>query len=295
MKYKVLVAGNNTSVINDLYEYKNENFEFLTSSMRPADLQSHARNLEINLFLYCQGAESTDNANAIVAIRNTLLKKRIPTAIVSDTSEDDVNASAFPGGPPHLLLQRPITAAHIQKKMNEFLELSIEEQLGEVDNTKKQKEALSKKDKSSNFSDTQSLLSMIDSAIEDIEMGPKRILIIDDDPQMLKTIKALLDGKYEIATAINGSLGRRFLEKKPVDLILLDYEMPKEDGPEVLKTLREDPEWKSIPVIFLTGINDVSKISKALALKPQGYLLKPIDQAKLIETIQEALSHPMEY
>lgn len=295
MKNKLLIAGNNTSVINDLFEHKDQNIELITSSMRPADLQAHVRNLEFDLFLYCRGAESTDNANSIISLRNTLMSKRIPIAIVSDTNEDDFSNVSFPGGPPELLLQRPITAAHIQKKVKEFLELSIEDQFGENKKKTNNRESSNENHISSTFNDTQSILSMIDDAIENIELGPKRILIIDDDPQMLKTIKGLLDKKYEIATAINGSLGRRFLEKKPVDLILLDYEMPNEDGPTVLKSLREDPEWNTIPVIFLTGINDVSKISKALSLKPQGYLLKPIDQAKLLNTIQEALSKPIEY
>ncbi len=261
--------------------------------MMPADLQAHARNLDLDLFIYCQGAESNDNANAIISMRNTLSQKRVPTVIVSDTNEEDFSVMNFPGGPPELLLQRPITAARIQKKIGEFLELSKDEQFRAEDKQKKNNPP--RPNSNAGFSNTQSLLSMIDNAIENLESGPKRILIIDDDPQMLKTIKGLLDNKYEIATAINASLGRRFLEKKQVDLILLDYEMPNEDGPAVLKTLREDPEWKNIPVVFLTSINDKSKISKALALKPQGYLLKPIDQAKLISTVQKVLAKPLEY
>ena len=70
-------------------------------------------------------------------------------------------------------------------------------------------------------------------------------------------------------------------------MILLDYEMPVENGPEVLMKIRENEELAKIPVIFLTGISETDKIKQALILKPQGYLLKPIDRTKLFETIEQ--------
>ena len=73
------------------------------------------------------------------------------------------------------------------------------------------------------------------------------------------------------------------------NLILLDYEMPGENGPEVLEKLRANPITNQIPVIFLTGINDRKKIQQVLALKPQGYLLKPIDHDKLVEAIENTI------
>ena len=63
--------------------------------------------------------------------------------------------------------------------------------------------------------------------------------------------------------------------------------MPLESGPDVLKKLRDNPTTQNIPVIFLTGISERDKIEKALALKPQGYLLKPIDHIKLLSTISK--------
>ena len=65
--------------------------------------------------------------------------------------------------------------------------------------------------------------------------------------------------------------------------------MPEENGPAVLEKLRANPVTSSIPVIFLTGINDRKKIQQVLALKPQGYLLKPIDHDKLVATIEETI------
>ena len=61
------------------------------------------------------------------------------------------------------------------------------------------------------------------------------------------------------------------------------------NGPAVLEELRKDPYLSTIPVVFLTGINDVEKIKSALALKPQGYLLKPVDRDSLHTKIKELI------
>ena len=90
-----------------------------------------------------------------------------------------------------------------------------------------------------------------------------------------------------MATAINGSVALRFLTKKTTDLILLDYEMPGQSGDSVLSILRGSATTRDIPVIFLTGVSDTSKIAKVLALRPQGYLLKPVDRAKLSVEIKK--------
>lgn len=117
--------------------------------------------------------------------------------------------------------------------------------------------------------------------------GRGRILVIDDNPLMLKVIKEHLHEEYDVATAVNGKVAFRYLENRSVDLILLDYEMPDEDGPAVLEKLRAMESVKDVPVIFLTGISDKKKITKALIMKPEGYLLKPIDHDKLIATIKK--------
>ena len=72
-------------------------------------------------------------------------------------------------------------------------------------------------------------------------------------------------------------------------MILLAYEMPIINGGEVLKKLRENPATKDIPVVFLTGVSNRSTIQEVLAMKPQGYLLKPIDSEKLFKVIMDVL------
>lgn len=116
----------------------------------------------------------------------------------------------------------------------------------------------------------------------------RHILVVDDDVRILRFLKAYLR-EYDVATAVNGSQAMKFLETKKTDLILLDYEMPVENGPEVLKKLRENERTKEIPVVFLTGVADSDKIQEVLLMKPQGYLLKPINRGKLMEIIKKVI------
>ena len=104
---------------------------------------------------------------------------------------------------------------------------------------------------------------------------------------MLKVVKEHLHDKYDVATAINAKVAYKFLESKKTDMILLDYAMPGEDGPMVYGNLRQRPELANIPIVFLTGVSDKTKITAALTLKPQGYLLKPIDKERLLGTIEK--------
>lgn len=121
---------------------------------------------------------------------------------------------------------------------------------------------------------------------KDGEIRRKHILVVDDDVRILKMLKVHLQD-YDVATAISGKLALKFLETKTTDLILLDYEMPGEKGPEVLKKLRDNDKTKDIPVIFLTGVAEKDKIEEVLLMQPQGYLLKPINRTKLLETIKK--------
>jgi CheY-like chemotaxis protein len=125
---------------------------------------------------------------------------------------------------------------------------------------------------------------------KDVAEGEKlHVLVVDDDVRMIKTLKLFLEDEYQVATAVNGTIALRYLENKPADLILLDYEMPDLSGPEVLDLIRSHKGLTKIPVVFLTGASERSKIAKALALKPQGYLLKPVERAALMSKLHEIL------
>jgi CheY-like chemotaxis protein len=117
-------------------------------------------------------------------------------------------------------------------------------------------------------------------------VNKKSILIVDDDPNYMSLIREWLKDSYKVSMATSGLRAMKWLgaENKD-DLILLDYEMPVTDGPQVLEMLRSDEETKHIPVIFLTGRGDKESVMSVMSLKPQGYLLKTISRAELLDKL----------
>ena len=118
----------------------------------------------------------------------------------------------------------------------------------------------------------------------------KKILVVDDSGILLRSVKAMLEPLYEVAVATDGKKALERAKKKKPDLILLDYEMPVMNGKETLEELRNDEELKNIPVVFLTSVADRESIAAVLKLQPEGYLLKPIEQARMLETIEKVLA-----
>lgn len=130
-----------------------------------------------------------------------------------------------------------------------------------------------------------------EGAVEKSMAGDKkRILVVDDNGTTLRTMKAMLEGNYEVAIAISGAQAMTSIGKKRPDLILLDYEMPVCDGRMTLEMIRADEEMKDIPVVFLTAVNDRANIEAVLKLKPAGYFLKPAMKDKLIAEIEKILN-----
>jgi CheY-like chemotaxis protein len=105
----------------------------------------------------------------------------------------------------------------------------------------------------------------------------KKILLIDDDPLMLKSLSRwlVLQG-FEVVTALNGEEGIKSVSQAIPDLILLDLLMPKMNGKEVLKKLKSDPATAKIPVIMLTVSSEPEDVVDALIKGgASDYLIKP--------------------
>ncbi|MDF1498092.1 MAG: response regulator [Patescibacteria group bacterium] len=102
----------------------------------------------------------------------------------------------------------------------------------------------------------------------------KKILVIEDEATLQKALNDILvQDEYEVFSALDGLSGVEIAGKEKPDLILLDIILPKMDGFEVLKKLKEG-ETSNIPVIILTNLNDIDDIQKALDLGATTYLVK---------------------
>lgn len=113
------------------------------------------------------------------------------------------------------------------------------------------------------------------------------VLLVDDDPLILRQEYAYLNENYRVACISKPLEVLLFLHKQHPDLILLDYMMPRMNGYELLEKIREDESCKDIPVMFLTAVKDKEKIMDCLKLYPQGYLIKPLGKEELNDAVDK--------
>jgi DNA-binding response OmpR family regulator len=114
----------------------------------------------------------------------------------------------------------------------------------------------------------------------------KKILFIEDEAALQKTFRDILEKEgYQMISALDGESGLRLAKSQKPDLILLDLILPRKDGFEVLKELKEDEATKGIPVIVLTNLEDIESVEKAIELGATTYLVKA--QYTLEEVIQK--------
>ena len=117
------------------------------------------------------------------------------------------------------------------------------------------------------------------------KQNKKKILVVDDSGAMLRNVKGWLEEQYQVILANSGAMAIKYLAVNRPDLVLLDYEMPVVDGKQVLEMIRSEHEFADIPVFFLTTKGDRESVMNVMALKPEGYLLKTMEPAQIIETI----------
>ena len=118
-------------------------------------------------------------------------------------------------------------------------------------------------------------------------MDKKKILIIDDDPKMLRAIKAMLDDRYQVSLATSGEQGVAFIPKKEPDIILLDIMLPGMSGMDILSWARK--KGVDSAIIMLTARDAVEDKVKGLDCGADDYLVKPFDIQEVLLRIRVLL------
>jgi CheY-like chemotaxis protein/two-component sensor histidine kinase len=116
------------------------------------------------------------------------------------------------------------------------------------------------------------------------------ILVVDDVPANLKLLDDILNPEgYKIRLAPGGVRALRAADNDKPDLILLDIMMPDMDGFEVCRQLKEHPDLKDIPVIFISALNDTANIVKALKAGGVDYINKPFQAEEVLARVHTHL------
>ena len=118
-------------------------------------------------------------------------------------------------------------------------------------------------------------------------MGLK-ILIADDEPEVLEIMgKKITQEGYDVISALDGQEAWEKIQSESPDVVLLDLNMPKMNGFEVLKALRDHPsseKWQ--PVIIISTRGELEDIQKGLSLEAEHYLVKPCSVDNILKAIQ---------
>ncbi len=121
-------------------------------------------------------------------------------------------------------------------------------------------------------------------------MAKKKILVIDDMPNVVTMVKARLEASgYEVITALDGQQGLTYANTEKPDLIILDIVMPAGGGYSVYTRLRMSPKTQSVPVIFLTAKDKPEDVARAYKLGAEYFVKKPYKPEMLLGTVKKVL------
>jgi DNA-binding response OmpR family regulator len=139
--------------------------------------------------------------------------------------------------------------------------------------------------------DTSVKTSASDLKSPQVQINKKTILIVEDDPVLLKmyTEKFMFEG-FDVSNAKDGEEAFKLISTQPPDIILLDIMLPKMSGTDLLEKLKEESEGKDVPVVVLTNLAEDEERQRALKLGVKEYLVKAMQTPEqVVATIKKYL------
>ena len=126
-------------------------------------------------------------------------------------------------------------------------------------------------------------------------MARMTILVVDDSPTSIMWQQMILkDGPYEIITASDGAAGVEAAVEKRPDLILMDVEMPRMNGPEAVRVIRTKPELRNVPILMVTTRSELSVMEASFASGANEFITKPITRTELLAKVHGYLPRALE-
>ncbi|UCE49967.1 MAG: response regulator [Phycisphaerales bacterium] len=127
--------------------------------------------------------------------------------------------------------------------------------------------------------------------LDAIESGKRKVLVVDDDTEIVELIVDVLDkdGRFETQTASSGYEAGIATERFRPELILLDYMLPDVNGNIVCQAIRANPEFENIKIIVVSGVVKRDEIAQLLKSGAEDFIRKPFDVTELTGTITTVL------
>lgn len=120
-----------------------------------------------------------------------------------------------------------------------------------------------------------------------------RILVVEDDADLLRMMQRMLSAIAEVAVAVDGEQAARYLATNRLpDLLITDWMMPKKDGLTLVKELKQDERYKGVPVVILTAKSAPRDVVAGINSGARHYLTKPFKPDDLINKVKKVLRLP---
>jgi two-component system alkaline phosphatase synthesis response regulator PhoP len=124
--------------------------------------------------------------------------------------------------------------------------------------------------------------------------GWPKVLLIDDEPDLVEMMKMALEGRFEVIVAYDGKEGVAKAKAEKPDAIVLDIMMPEKDGFTACRELKGDPQTASIPILIVTGVAEYfsrTKYSKmsGMEIEADDFISKPVDPNELVQRVTALL------
>lgn len=251
---KILLVGELSEIVRSLNECLIDDFQVQLCSEQLENVQAMVKIIKPELIIICQiGNGEIDNA-----IFEWTQKKCPQTPVLGiTTSEGWQQCRDYYKSEQFTALFRPVAKKDLLDKCYQLL--ALESKIA------KEQEAVEKQGRK------------------------KKVMLVDDSALLLRSMKSMLEKYYEICLAKSGEQALKMIPRENPDLILLDYEMEGMDGRATFEAMKADEDMRFIPVVFLTSVADRKSIYSVLKSKPDGYILKPPDQNRIMEIIEEVL------
>ena len=268
MRLKIMVTGKNRRIAMDVSEHLATDRDYITvkcASSKEALFEMVPREMP-HVIIICLGDETQETVAVFDVLRECAKMGGVTLIVIANDADRKIfiNNTRLER---MFFMERPVSLFALYEKLNDVEEkVQAQKDNGEL-----------------------MLTEYVNPHANDLPER-KHILVVDDNTDQLLQLKEQLKEFYEVTLVPSGEAALRFFEKKTADLILLDYMMPKMNGPEVLARLRASEELLHIPVIFLTGVSERDTVVKTiLEVKPDGYIVKPAKRSEVIAKIIDVL------
>lgn len=287
MKYKILVSGNNPSLIMDFIQQTETFFESISTTPCRQDIVGHFKLFDPDAYVCFVNSEHSSILPQLSELKKDKAYNGASIFLICDAKTcDELAKKPLFMADADIIIRRPISVDNlvlrITRHFDEKKEAQAQEDVRKAASEAQAATVIAKEKEEEK--------AAVVAAEKPEKPERKHILVIDDDRIVLKMLKTALSDTYDVTAMVSGVSAEKFLESQNVDLIILDYEMPVETGAEVFRKIKRNPKLSHIPVCFLTGISERGKIMEVMSLKPHGYLLKPIDMDKLFSMVTNLIN-----